>query len=104
VTGPKAQPPAAGPGAPPAGYSGTCSDLPADYRPTAEPLPPGSIRLEDYDAKVKGAAAGAPAAAPAGEAAPARPIEEETEEVMGDVLGGEESQDAAEAPTRWENY
>lgn len=115
VTGPSSQPPAtygAPPtetyGAPPAGPSGRYSDLPTDYGAPSEPLPPGTITLEDYDAKVKGGAAAAPAAAPAGAPAPAPAappptLEETTEEITGDAFGAGE--DEAEAPpTRWDNY
>jgi hypothetical protein len=114
VTGTQAQPPApysgapAAPyGAPPAGPSGARSDLPGDYGAPSEPLPPGSITLEAYDAKVKGGAAAAPAAAPAGAPAPAAPpptLEETTEEITGDAFGADEDEASAEAPSRWDNY
>jgi hypothetical protein len=98
-------------GAQPAAPSGARSDLPSDYGAASEPLPPGSITLEAYDAKVKGGAAAAPAAAapgaPAPAPAPAAPpptLEETTEEITGEVFGKDEPETSAEAPSRWDNY
>lgn len=111
ATSPQAQPPAPSAGAygaAPAAPSGARSDLPPDYVAPSEPLPPGSITLEAYDAKVKGGAAAAPAAAPAGAPAPAPAtppptLEETTEEITGDAFGADE-EEAVPPPTRWDNY
>lgn len=108
---PGGQPPAssAGMGSSPTGYSSASTDLPKDYGPPAEPLPPGSITLEDYDARMK--AGGAPAASGAaagtgamGVPAPAPAPIETTEEVSGDVFGSDEPEDSSDTSKRWDNY